>query len=256
VAVFLLRDLYPSGEERAIVRDALGTLLAVDQLPSAAGALVCNVETLARVAQAVEGRPVTTKNVTVAGSLGNGRGEPRVFFDVPLGTTVAELIARAGGAGPCPGEFIMGGPFTGKRCGPDDVVTKTTGAVIVAREFTPERRPLGLLVCACGASEERLREIAASMGAVVAAVERCKQAVEIRPGVLKCENPGVCPGQAEKILALRKAGAEALLIGNCSDCTNTVMCAAPRLGMAVRHSTDHALLGAGRHLIRRLAVTE
>jgi proline reductase-associated electron transfer protein PrdC len=251
IEVFYLRDMYPVGEERAIVRDALGTLLGVDQLPSAAKAVVLNVETLIRIAQAVdECKPVISKDITVVGKLKAGR-EARVFFDVPIGTSIRDLLEQAEGVAGDFGEILRGGPFTGKRAGLEDVIVKTTGAIIVTMEFPREKRPLGLLVCACGGNEERLREIAASMGAPVAGVERCKQAKEVK-GALKCENPGNCPGQAEKILELRKKQARALLISNCSDCTNTVMCVAPKLGMPVYHCTDHVMRTVGHSLIRRL----
>jgi proline reductase-associated electron transfer protein PrdC len=253
IDVFYLRDMYPMGEERAVVRDVLGNLLNVDQLPSAAGAVVLNVETLSRITEAVEEqRPVITKNITVVGKLKSGK-ESQVFFDVPIGTPINDLIEKAGGIDGNYGEIIIGGPFTGKRGTLDDVVTKTTGGIIVTMEFPHESRPLGLLVCACGANLERLEEIAASMEGHVVASTCCKQAKEVK-GALKCENPGNCPGQAERILELRKEGAQALLISNCSDCTNTVMCVAPKLGMPVYHCTDHVMRTVGHSLIRRLKI--
>jgi proline reductase-associated electron transfer protein PrdC len=249
-------DLYPMGEERAIIRETLGGMLGTDQLPSAAGAVILNAETLSRIAEAVlELRPVISKNLTVVGKLKSGR-ESVTFMDVPIGTPVRELIDRAGGiddSSPV-GEIIMGGPFTGKSTSLDGVVTKTTGGIIVTMEFLREKRPLGLLVCACGANEERLREIAAKMGAQVVSVQKCKQAAESR-GALKCENPGNCPGQAEKIMELKKSGAQAILCSNCSDCTNTVMCVAPKLKMPVYHSTDHVMRTVGHALVRRLPIS-
>jgi proline reductase-associated electron transfer protein PrdC len=251
ITIHELPDMYPMGEERAIIRETLGVLLGVDQLPAVAGAVILNVETLACVADAVDGgRPVITKNVTIVGKVGNGR-ESQVFMNVPLGTTVSALLERAGGIDGRYGEIIMGGPFTGKAVGLDDVVTKTTGGIIVTMEFLHEKRPLGLLVCACGGNEARLRDIAGKMEADVVAVRKCKQAQEVK-GALKCENPGNCPGQAEKILELKKSGAQALLVSNCSDCTNTVMCVAPKLDMPVYHLTDHVMRTVGHPLVRRL----
>lgn len=250
-----LPDMYPMGEERAIVRETLGVLLGPDQLPSAAEAVVLNVETLARIAEAVEQRkPVISKNITVVGKLKSGK-EAQVFMDVPLGTTVGELIERAGGIDGTYGEIIMGGPFTGNSTGLDSVITKTSGGIIVTMEFLKEKRKMGLLVCACGGNETRLREIASNMEANVVGVEKCKQAVESR-GALKCENPGNCPGQAEKVMSLRKKGAEVVLISNCSDCSNTVMCVAPKLKMPVYHCTDHVMRTVGHSLIRRLKTEE
>lgn len=246
-----LKDQYPMGEERAVVRETLGVLLKPDQLPAAAGAVVLNVETLLRITQAVElRRPAISKNVTVIGKLKSGT-KAQVFMDVPIGTSVRDLIERAGGIDGNYGEIIMGGPYMGHSVGLDDVITKTSGGIIVTMEFPEEKRNMGLLVCACGANEARLREIAGKMHANVVAVERCKQAVESR-GLLKCEDPGNCPGQAEKILSLRKQGAQVLLISNCSDCTNTVMCVAPKLKMPVYHCTDHVMRTVGHPLIRHM----
>lgn len=252
IEIFELPDLYPMGEERAIIREALGILLGTEQLPSEAGAVVMNVETLARLEEAVTlRRPVISKNITVLGQLGQGR-QSKVFIDVPLGTPVSQLIEQAGGITGSYGEIIMGGPFTGLAVSEDAVVTKTSGGVIVTMPFMHEKRPIGLLVCACGASETRLRDIATKMQGNVVAVKACKQAKEGRGGALKCENPGNCPGQAEKIMELRKAGAQVLLVSNCSDCTNTVMCVAPKLKMPVYHATDHVMRTVGHALVRRL----
>jgi proline reductase-associated electron transfer protein PrdC len=248
--VFTLPDLYPVGEERALVREILGILLPPDQLPLAAGAVVMNVETLASLAAAWEdGKPVISKNLTMAGKLG---GNPiQVFTAVPIGTSFQTLLDKAGGPKAPNGGLLAGGPFTGSYASEESTVSKTLGGICVTQDPLRENRPLGLLVCACSASEERLRQLAASMGARVTGVRRCQQAVESRGG-LKCENPGNCPGQAAKILELRREGAEALLIGNCSDCTNTVMCVAPGLKMAVHHVTDNSLRAAGKPLVRRL----
>ena len=251
IEISALEDIYPMGEERAIVRETLGVLLKTDQLPLEENAVVLNVETLSRITQAVElKKPVISKNITVVGKLKSGKQE-HVFMDVPLGTTVKELIERAGGIDGNYGEIIMGGPFTGYSVEVDDVITKTSGAIIVTMEFMQEKRNMGLLVCACSATESRLREIAGKMNAKVVAVETCKQAVENK-GTLKCEDPGNCPGQAEKILLLKKNGAQVLLIGNCSDCSNTVMCVAPKLKMPVYHCTDHVMRTVGHSLVRRL----
>ncbi|MBD5589442.1 proline reductase-associated electron transfer protein PrdC [Clostridium botulinum] len=251
VKIVELPDMYPMGEERAIIREVLGKLLDPSQLPLEANAVVSNVETLAKIAEAVElKKPVISKNITVVGKLKNGL-ESQVFINVPIGTTVRELIEAAGGIDGEYGEIIIGGPFTGHSAKIDEPITKTSGGIIVTMSFLKETRNMGLLVCACGGNENRLREIAANMGANVVGVEKCKQAVEIK-GSLKCENPGNCPGQAEKILKLKKSGAEVVLISNCSDCTNTVMCVAPKLKMPVYHITDHVMRTVNHPLIRRL----
>lgn len=251
IRVALLPNLYPMGEERAIVRETLGTLLSVESLPLEAGAVVINAETVCRIQEAVDRKkPLIDKNLTVAGKLKGNENLIQVFFDVPLGCSVEEVFERAGGLAGEYGELIMGGPFTGKRTSLDAPVIKTTGGLIAAECFLKGPEKLGLLVCACGAGRERLEQQAESMGSQVIGVEYCKQAHAVK-GSLKCENPGRCPGQVQKVMALKKAGAQAVLISNCTDCSNTVMSCAPRLGLPVYHCTDGALRAVNQKLVRK-----
>jgi proline reductase-associated electron transfer protein PrdC len=249
VSIHPLEDMYPSGEERAVIRDVCGILQNADQLPHAAGCAVINAETAARIAEAVDLRkPVISKDLTIAGRF--AKFQSRVMLDVPIGESIGALIESVGGLLEVHGEISIGGPFTGKPALAGDPITKLSGGVMVSIPFLRERRELGLLVCACGPDEKRLREAAAGMNATVIGVEYCKQAISARGG-LKCANPGKCPGQAEKVISLKKKGARALLIGNCTDCTNTVMSVAPRLGLAVHHCTDGVLRAAGAGIIRK-----
>ena len=153
------------------------------------------------------------------------------------------MIDRAGGLFKYDnyGEIIMGGPFTGKSTSLDAPIVKATGGILVTKPYPKDTRKMGILVCACGGNEDRLREIAGYMGAEVVGVQKCKQAIEGKGGVLKCENPGHCPGQAEKMLNLKKAGAQTVIISNCTDCTNTVMGVAPKMNIPVYHETDNIL---------------
>ena len=254
--IHLLPDIYPMGEERAVVREVLGILLQPTELPSSADAVVINVETLQRVAEAIElKKPCFSKNVTVVGKL-NGGTKPHVFMDVPVGTSVKELIERAGGIDGEYGEIIMGGPFTGKACEEDAPITKTTGGIIVTEPFEDLKgEKMGLLVCACGGNEESMQDIAKKMNAEVVCVQKCKQAVDVK-GNLKCENPGNCPGQALKVMNIKKADAKHILIGNCTDCSNTVMGSAPKMNVEVHHQTDHVLQTVGKDVIRYMTASK
>ncbi len=252
ISYHLLPDLYPMGEERAIVREVLGKLLSVTDLPSVADAVVINAETLLRVAEAIDDkRPVMTKNVSIAGKLQGGTFT-RVFIDVPIGTTVGELIEKAGGIDGAYGEIIMGGPFTGHAVDLNTPITKTTGGIIVTAPFEDlKHAKLGILLCACGGNEPRMQDIAHKMNGDVVLVQKCKQAIDVK-GTLKCENPGNCPGQAQKCLNFKKAGCTDILIGNCSDCTNTVMGSAPKLDLTVHHQIDHVFDTVGLERMRYL----
>ncbi len=258
ITIHLLPDIYPMGEERAVVRECLGVNLTTMQLPSAARSVVVNLETAAKIAEAVdEKKPCITKNLTVRGKI-NGGNAAHVFMDVPVGVSVGELIERAGGIDGVYGEIIMGGAFTGKSTELDAPITKTTGGILVTIEFPDlHGANVGLLVCACGGSEERMHEIAQKMNGKVVSVCRCKQAIENKPGApLKCLRPGNCPGQVKNNMQFKKDKCEYIIIGNCSDCSNTVMASGPKMGLKVFHQTDHVMRTVGHALYRTLRVSK
>jgi proline reductase-associated electron transfer protein PrdC len=254
IRIALLPDMYPMGEERAVIREVLGPVLSVNSLPMEADAIVINAETVCRICEAVDlKKPLIDKDMTVAGKI-KGNKESKLiqtFQDIPLGMSVRDVFELAGGIGEEYGEIIMGGPFTGKRTSLQEPVIKTTGGLIATECFLKGPKKIGLLVCACGGDKARLEQIAQSMGCEVAGVEYCKQAKEVK-GTRKCENPGRCPGQVQKVMALKKAGAEAVLISNCTDCSNTVMSCAPKMGLPVYHCTDGALRAVNIPLIRAI----
>jgi len=70
------------------------------------------------------------------------------------------MIAKCGGIDGEYGEVLIGGPYTGSAGNLEsDVVTKTSGGIIVTIPFPKFEDKVGLLVCACGANENRLRDI-------------------------------------------------------------------------------------------------
>lgn len=258
ISIHLLPDIYPMGEERAVVRECLGIELETTQLPSAAQAVVLNVETLGRIVEAIEERkPCFSKNLTVVGQL-NGGEEPHVFMNVPVGTSVKDLIEWSGGVREPIGEIIMGGAFTGKATTLDAPITKTTGGLIPTIEFPDlHGARTGILICACGGSIERMQELVGKMNGEVVSMCACKQAVASKPGApLKCERPGNCPGQVQNNMQFKKDKCEYIVIGNCSDCSNTVMASGPKMGLKVFHQTDHAMRTIHHPLYRHLTVSK
>ncbi|KPU27042.1 electron transporter RnfC [Caloranaerobacter sp. TR13] len=214
--VKFLPDIYPAGDERVIIRELLGIELKPGQLPLEAKAVVINVETLKNIVLAIEERkPVITKDITLGGRIKDSK-KGKIFFDVPIGFPIKHYIEIAGGYIEPYGEIIMGGPFTGRRSDENDPIIKTTGGIIVSMPFPTEKRKVGLIACECGAQEDRLKQIAEGMDAKVVAITKCKRMIEVS-GRFRCEKPGVCPGQAEKVLFLRKQGAEAIITGTCED---------------------------------------
>lgn len=216
IEVKFLPNMYPAGDERVIIRELLDVELEPGQLPLEANAIVSNVETLKNVTLAIEERkPVITKDITVGGRVKDAK-EGRVFFDVPMGMPIRVYIEKCGGYQEPYGEIVVGGPFTGKAGDENTPVNKTLGGILVSMPYPTEKRKVGVIACECGAQEGRLEEIAAGMGAEVVATTKCKRMVEVG-GRYRCDKPGTCPGQAEKVLGLKKQGAEVVIVGTCQD---------------------------------------
>jgi len=139
VVVKLLGDYYPAGDEYDLVHEVTGRLIPAAGIPIQAGVVVNNVETLANIAAAAEGRPVTLKYLTVAGAV----REP-VTLAVPIGTSFADCLAAAGGATVPDPVLCLGGMMMGETTTNLDVpVTKTsTGVIVLSREHPVVRRKL------------------------------------------------------------------------------------------------------------------
>ena len=87
----LLGDFYPSGDEYELVYAATNRLIPAGGIPLHVGCVVNNVETFYNVHQALEGKSVTHKFLTVTGCV----GKPQSLW-VPVGLTFRELIAHCG----------------------------------------------------------------------------------------------------------------------------------------------------------------
>jgi Na+-translocating ferredoxin:NAD+ oxidoreductase RnfC subunit len=121
-----LRDTYPAGDEFILVYDVLGRVIPPGGIPLNVGAVVMNVETALNVSQAAE-KPVTEKFLSVAGAV----AEP-VTLRVPVGITLAECVAAAGGPTIPDPNFMVGGVMMGYlEDNHQALVDKTTGGVIV-----------------------------------------------------------------------------------------------------------------------------
>jgi Na+-translocating ferredoxin:NAD+ oxidoreductase RnfC subunit len=121
-----LRDAYPAGDEFILVYDVLGRVIPPGGIPLHVGAVVMNVETALNVAQAHE-KPVTEKYLSIAGAV----AEP-VTIRVPIGVTLDQCVAAAGGATIPDANFMVGGVMMGYlEDNHQALVDKTTGGVIV-----------------------------------------------------------------------------------------------------------------------------
>ena len=126
-------DFYPAGDEQVLTYEIAGRTVPPMGLPKDVGVIVSNVGTLYSVANALDGKPVTHKVVTVTGEV-----EKPGILRVPIGTGIDECVRHCGGAAADDFFYIVGGPMMGVlKDAPEDmaeaVVTKTTGGVIVLK---------------------------------------------------------------------------------------------------------------------------
>jgi len=123
----MLGDFYPSGDEYELVYSATGRLIPPAGIPLQVGCVVNNVETLYNVHLAEQGQPVTQKFLSVCGAVKQAKS-----FWVPVGTPFRDLIELAGGATtPDYGVFVSGIMMGALTFDLDDVVTKTTGGLVL-----------------------------------------------------------------------------------------------------------------------------
>lgn len=126
IELCFLPDIYPAGDEQVLVYQVTGRIVPEGGIPLHVGVVVANAGTLVNVAEALVGRPVTDKYVTVTGAV----NKPATF-KVPIGMAISELIQLAGGASAPGCAIINGGPMMGRLTNASQPVTKTTGGIIV-----------------------------------------------------------------------------------------------------------------------------
>jgi Na+-translocating ferredoxin:NAD+ oxidoreductase RnfC subunit len=127
IKVQLFGDYYPAGDEYVLVYECTGRLIPPGGIPLQVGAVVHNSETLFNMAEAMDGKPVTRKILTVTGEVANP-----MSLSVPVGITLQELIDIAGGATTSDYTAFVGGLMMGKiEQDLSKPVTKTTGGLIV-----------------------------------------------------------------------------------------------------------------------------
>jgi len=69
--IFKLGNFYPAGDEQVLVYEVTKRVVPEGGIPLMVGTVVTNVETLYNVAEAMEGKNVTDKFVTVNGEVNN-----------------------------------------------------------------------------------------------------------------------------------------------------------------------------------------
>jgi Na+-translocating ferredoxin:NAD+ oxidoreductase RnfC subunit len=205
VRVHLLGDYYPAGDEYDLVFETTGRLIPPGGIPLNVGAVVCNVETFVNLAAATAGQSVTRKTLTVAGAV----ADP-VTLTVPIGATLRDCIAAAGGATVPDPVLCVGGMMMGETTDDLDLpVTKTTGGVIVL----PRDHHV---------MERKLKPAPVQNAIGKSACDQCRYCTEFCPRFLL--GYAVEPHQVMRSLAFTGTGAEpwnqwAAMCCSCGLCT-------------------------------------
>ena len=132
VELHLSESFYPAGDEQNLVYCVTGKTVPTGGIPLDVGCVVSNVSTVLNIADAIEGKPVIDKMVTIAGSVARP-----VTITCPIGTPLKFLLEAAGGpVGDC--TYIIGGPLMGRVTDDlDQPVTKTTGGLLAIPKGHP-----------------------------------------------------------------------------------------------------------------------
>ena len=128
IRLHILPDVYPAGDEVLTIWMATGRRVPPAALPVSVGVVVNNVQTVLNIARAVEQQyPVTRRTLTV-----NGAVASPITLTVPVGMSLRDVLALAGGATVDDPGFINGGPMMGSLITSlDTPVSKTTGGLLV-----------------------------------------------------------------------------------------------------------------------------
>ncbi len=133
IKISKLPEIYPAGDEIITIYETCGRVVEPGKLPISQGVIVYNVETMLNTYYAITDKtPVTYKYITVAGEVKNP-----CTVRVPLGITLKAAVDMAGGELEPDCEYLSGGAMTGNLAAKNDVVTKTTNAVLVLPKNHP-----------------------------------------------------------------------------------------------------------------------
>jgi len=124
---------YPAGGEKQLIQVLTGKEVPSGGLPMDIGILCHNVATAAAVYQAVyRGEPLISRIVTITG----GAVRQPQNMEVPIGTSIREVLNQAGLREENIEKVIMGGPMMGFALPSLDIpVTKATNCLLVSEKY-------------------------------------------------------------------------------------------------------------------------
>lgn len=136
----------PPGSDRVVIFETTGQILAANNLPEDFGMVVANLYSIAFLGfYAKTGMPLVRKVISVEGSAVK---EPKDIM-VPLGATVADIVAYCGGYKKEPKKIVLGGPAVTRPIKNQNVpISKDNNAIIAfEEEDIPVREEISCQLC-------------------------------------------------------------------------------------------------------------
>lgn len=149
IQVVAIPTIYPSGDEKQLIKILTGQAIPKKALPFDYDILLHNVATVHSVYRAiVEGRPLISRLVTVTG---RGVSQPK-NFNTLIGTPFSHLVEQAGDYTDQAERLIMGGPMMGYPMKTDQLpIVKATNCILVApKEDLPYSCDIAMPCIRCG----------------------------------------------------------------------------------------------------------
>lgn len=146
IKLAIVHTKYPQGSEKQIVESVTRREVPPSSDAMGAGVLVINASTSAALSKAVsQGRPLTTRVVTVAG---NAVANPKNLL-VRIGTPIKELFDACGGFLEHPDKIISGGPMMGlsQAALSVPVVKGTNGVIALYGDDVPAKTQTDCIHC-------------------------------------------------------------------------------------------------------------
>ncbi len=133
VKLMRLPAKYPQGAEKVLIYSATGRIVPPGKLPSDVGCVVMNVTSIGTLYRFIAtGMPLVSKRITLEGTaISNPRN-----IRVPIGTSIADLLAFAEEECQEGARVMMGGPMMGNPVASvDSVVEKRNNGILVMKEM-------------------------------------------------------------------------------------------------------------------------
>jgi len=147
IEIKVLETKYPQGGEKMLIKAILNRVVPAGGLPLDVGVVVNNITTAVAVSDALQkGMPLIERTITVTG---RGVNNP-VNLVYPIGISIEELIAEAGGLTEDAGKVILGGPMTGFAQPSLNIaaVKGTSGVVVLSKDEVDSFEPKPCIKCA------------------------------------------------------------------------------------------------------------